>query len=399
MIPSIRKRYNEAFTEGKYQKFLKDLDAAYNFKLKFRVAETPVFVPLEFRKRLLEASDEIIDFLVRPDYKQLTSAAIPPRCEVPRESNHTNFLALDFAVVRASDGSLIPQLIELQGFPSLFGFQDFLAEQFRTHFDIPHEYFNHYHLSRSEYRTLLTKMLIGNHEPENVILLEIDPLQQNTAIDFIITKALTGVQYVNLTDVQRDGRRLYYERNGKKIPIHRIYNRVIFDELHRSTDLKLQFNLTEDVDVEWAGHPNWFYRISKYTMPLLQSRYVPQCKFLNDFRDIPADLENYVLKPLFSFSGSGIIFNLQKSDIESIKPENRHHFLLQKKVQYEPVIQAPDGLVKTEIRLLFLWDDADTRPRFITNLARLSRGEMIGVKFNKDKTWVGGSVCFFEPGN
>ena len=184
--------------------------------------------------------------------------------------------------------------------------------------------------------------------------------------------------------------------NGIEIAVHRIYNRVIFDELLGKPELKTDFHLTEDVDVEWAGHPNWFFYISKYTMPFLTSDAVPESKFLSDYTTFPADLQNYVLKPLFSFSGSGVMFHVTESDILKIPVPDRKNFMLQRKVHYEPVVQAPDGLVKTEIRLLFLWDDGAARPQLITNLARLSRGEMIGVKFNKDKTWVGGSVCFFE---
>lgn len=239
--------------------------------------------------------------------------------------------------------------------------------------------------------------MLGGHDAEHVVLLEIEPMKQNTAVDFLISQQMTGVAPVDIADVKREGRKLYYLKNGQKILIERIYNRVIFDELIKRKDLQLQFNLTEDVEVEWAGHPNWFFRISKFTMPFLKSPFVPECKFLSDYQSFPADLENYVLKPLFSFSGAGVIFHVKQSDLESIPVSERENFLLQRKIQYEPVIQAPDGLVKTEIRLLFVWEENKPRPVLVTNLARLSRGEMIGVKFNKDKTWVGGSVCFFEP--
>jgi hypothetical protein len=148
--------------------------------------------------------------------------------------------------------------------------------------------------------------------------------------------------------------------------------------------------------VEWAGHPNWFFYISKYTMPFLKGAAVPDCKLLDAYGTLPQDLENYVLKPLFSFSGSGVIFHVTLQDIERIPDQERKNYMLQRKVHYEPVIQAPDGLVKAEVRLLYLWEDGAARPELVTNLARLSRGEMIGVKYNKDKTWVGGTVCFFE---
>ena len=396
MISSLRADYNKKFTKEKYERFLADLDNSYNFKIKFRVAETPIFIPKTLKEKLIRASDDIVDFLVKPDFKKLTEKAIPKGLFVPNETDHSLFLALDFAIVKNEMGELIPQLIEMQGFPSLFGFQNFVGSKFKEHFDIPSHLSNHFGLSTEAYQAKLKKVLLGKHKPENVILLEIDPLQQNTAIDFVITEKLTGIAPVHIGDLIREGTKLFYKKGDRTIPIHRIYNRVIFDELVKRTDLKLQFNLTEEVDVEWAGHPNWFFRISKFTMPFIKSPYIPECKFLHEYTSFPSDLENYVLKPLFSFSGSGVIFHVTQKDIDAIPSAERENFMLQRKVQYEPVIQAPDGTIKTEIRLLFLWDEGESRPQLVTNLARLSRGEMIGVKFNKDKTWVGGSVCFFE---
>ncbi|MBS1486782.1 MAG: hypothetical protein JST43_04275 [Bacteroidetes bacterium] len=397
MITSARHSYNASFSEKEYQLFLSDLNSSAHHIVPFRVAESPVFVSRHFKKKLLAASEQIIDFITTDNFKKITERAIPKNLFVPHETNHTHFLALDFAVVKNQAGELEPQLIEMQGFPSLFGWQDFLAAKYREHFSVPENYFNHFELTRSDYQQLIKKIMLGGHDAEHVVLLEIEPMKQNTAVDFLISQQMTGVAPVDIADVKREGRKLYYLKNGQKILIERIYNRVIFDELIKRKDLQLQFNLTEDVEVEWAGHPNWFFRISKFTMPFLKSPFVPECKFLSDYQSFPADLENYVLKPLFSFSGAGVIFHVKQSDLESIPVSERENFLLQRKIQYEPVIQAPDGLVKTEIRLLFVWEENKPRPVLVTNLARLSRGEMIGVKFNKDKTWVGGSVCFFEP--
>jgi hypothetical protein len=284
----------------------------------------------------------------------------------------------------------------MQGFPSIFGWQDVLSQKYREHFSVPENFQNHFGLSSKTYREKLKRVLLNGHDPEHVVLLEIDPLKQNTAIDFLATRDITGIEPVHIGDIERQGRSLFYKRNGKRTPIRRIYNRVIFDELVQRKDLQLEFDLTQDVDVEWAGHPNWFFRISKYTMPLIKSRYIPECRFLSEYKEFPRDLENYVLKPLFSFSGSGVVFHVTPEDLKAVPAEKRHEFMLQRKVQYQPVIQAPDGMVKVEIRLLFLWEEGQPRPTLITNLARLSRGEMIGVKYNKDKSWVGGSVCFFE---
>jgi len=398
MIGEIREKFNASFSEKKYEVLLADLNQTFNYQIPFRVAESPIFVGKEFKHKLVDASNQIIDFLVRDDFKKLTERSVPKNLFVPNETDHTLFLALDFAVTNDDAGNLQPQLIEMQGFPSLFGWQDFLASKFKEHFYCPAEFNNHFDLTVAQYQSKLRNVLLNDHNPENVILLEIDPMKQNTAIDFIITEKISGIMLVHIGDIKREGRKIFYKKNGKKTPIYRIYNRVIFDDLIRHSDLKLDFNLTEDVDVEWAGHPNWFFRISKYTMPMIKSKYIPECKFLNEYKSWPDDLENYVLKPLFSFSGIGVIFHLKKSDLDFIHENERENFLLQRKIQYEPVIQSPNEKVKTEIRLLFFWEENQPRPVPITNLARLSRGEMIGVKFNKDKTWVGSSVCFFEPG-
>lgn len=396
MIADVRKLFNQQFTEQKYREFLTDLDREFKLKIPFRVGETPVFVGKEFKSKLVKAADEIIDFIVRPDFKQMMDPAIPDHLRVPNDDNHTLFIALDFAVCTDGSQELVPRLIEIQGFPSLFGYQDLLGNKFAQHYSLPENLEFHFGTTSAEYWDRLRKAILQGHDPENVILLEIDPMKQNTAIDFIITKHHLGIETVHIGDLSIRNRKLFYKKEGREIPVTRIYNRVIFDELLQRKDMDTNFHLTEDVDVEWAGHPNWFFRISKYTMPFLTGSAVPQSKFLSDFTIIPDDVDNYVLKPLFSFSGAGVIFHVQKSDIDAIPMEERHNFMLQRKVHYEPVIQSPDGLVKTEIRLLYLWEPELPRPELITNLARLSRGDIIGVKYNKDKTWVGGSVCFFE---
>jgi len=398
MVKAVRERYNEEFTDEKYAEFLNDINTAFNYKIHFRVAETPVFFPASFRKTLEEAGESIIKTLLRDDYKKLTEKAVPEGLFVPNEDDHSLFLALDFAVCKDENGELNPQLIELQGFPSLFGFQDFIQAKYKEHFYCPENYSAFFgDMDSPKYRERFKNALLNGHDPKHVILLEINPYEQSTSIDFVVTEDMTGVKPVNITDVIKEGRKLYYLLNGEKTEIKRIYNRVIFDEfVGKQKELNCQFHLTEDVDVEWAGHPNWFFRVSKYVMPFLDSPYVPECRFLNEVKEIPTDLENYVLKPLFSFSGTGVKFHVKREDIDEIPQDKRSGFLLQRKVKYEPVVQAPDGEVKVEVRLLYFWEPANEKPELMVNLLRLSRGEMIGVKFNKDKTWVGGTVGYFE---
>jgi hypothetical protein len=399
MISRLRDYFNNQFSESKYQNFLDDLNQSHDFKIAFRVAETPIFVDKSFKAKLIKAADEIIDFVVRPDFKNKMQGALPKHLAVPNETAHSLFFALDFAICTDGSDEIVPRLIEMQGFPSLFGYQDLLGNKFKTHYAIPDEYIFHFGTDSENYWKTLRKAILNNHNPENVILLEIEPLKQNTAIDFVVTSQKLGIPIVDISAIILRDQKLFYLKEGKEVEIKRIYNRVIFDELLKRTDLKLNFHLTEDVEVEWAGHPNWFFYISKYSMPFLKCEAVPECNFLSDYKTLPADLENYVLKPLFSFSGSGVIFNVTAENISNIPDEQKKDYLLQKKVHYKPVIQSPDGLVKGEIRLMFIWEEGEARPKLITNLARLSRGDMIGVKYNKNKTWVGGTICFFELGD
>jgi hypothetical protein len=397
MIQSVRETYNKAFSPERYRAFLDKVENDLPGQLDFRVAETPVFVPKVLTDKIMQACDDIISVITRDDFKALTQNAIPVGQRVPNEDAHTQFLAVDFAVCKDENGELTPQLIELQGFPSLYSFQPYLANLFRTLYPIPDHLSHLFNVdTNDDYLERLRQMLVGDWQPEEVILLEIYPEKQKTRIDFVLTEKYTGVAAVCLTKIRKEGRALYYEKDGRQIRIKRIYNRLIFDELQNMPDLQTGFHLTDDVDVEWVGHPNWFFRISKYTLPLLKSPYVPASYYLSDLGEYPADLENYVLKPLFSFAGSGVKLNITSADLDAIPAEQRSGYLLQRKVKYEPVIQSPDGLVKCEIRMLFIWPKADPKPTLLTNLSRLSRGEMIGVNFNKNKDWVGGTVCFFE---
>jgi hypothetical protein len=394
MIPRYRKAYNDSFSKERYSSFLDSLNDYAGEKIPFRIAETPVFVPSDLRQKLEQACNSIIDVISAPGYLELSHRAIPAQCFVPGDEGTPLFLAFDFAICLDQNGNYDPQLIEMQGFPSLFFYQHLLAKSYRKHFEVPHSLSHLFGMNDLQYENYMRRLLLGDHSAEHVILLEVEPEKQNTRIDFLATQRATGIRSVCISKVIREGRKLFYIADGKKTEVKRIYNRVIFDEFLQRTDLECQYHLTEEVDVEWAGHPNWFFRISKFTMPFLDNPFVPSTKFLNEVKEIPSDLENYVLKPLFSFSGSGVVFNVTTDHILNVKdPEN---WILQRKVKYEPVIDAPGGSVKTEIRMLYSWLPGDERPKLIINMARLSKGEMIGVKYNKNLDWVGGSVGFFE---
>jgi hypothetical protein len=396
MIAKARKHFNDNYYNENYQYLKNQVTNTYYNAPKFRLAETPVFLPEDFKAKLLEGCEDAFRTICAPDFKEKTEGSLVQR--VPNENAHTHFMQIDFGVCKDKNGKLSPQMIEIQGFPSLYAFQVGLADAFKRNFSFPVKtkwttFFNG--LNEKEYLQLLKEVIVSNHKPENVVLLEIEPEKQSTNIDFYATALYLGIRVVCLTELKKEGKKLFYINGYKeKVQIHRIYNRVIFDELERRTDLKFEFNFQDEVDVEWAGHPNWFFRISKYTLPLIKSKYVPETFFLHELTEIPSDLENYVLKPLFSFAGMGVKINVTPEDIAAIT--DRENYILQRKVHYADIIPTPDGPAKCEIRMMVLWRDGDERPMVVNNICRLSKGEMIGVRYNKDKTWVGGTVCFMD---
>lgn len=396
MIPAIRKIYNEAFTEDKYQAFLEKLNSRHPGAIDFRLAETPVFLPANFVEEMLETCEAIIDIIKDPSFKEKTDRSIPESDRVPNDEGTCNMIAFDFGICSNTYGDIEPRLIEMQGFPTLFGFQTFYPEILKEFFPVP-ENFSQYlgKHNRDSFIELFSSIVLGNHSAENVILLEIKPHTQKTRIDFYFTRDLIGIQPVCITELIQEGQQLFYMNEGIKTRVNRIYNRVIFDELHaREKELGKFVDIRQDLDVEWVPHPSWFYRISKFTLPFIRHPFVPKTYFLNEIKEIPADLENYVLKPLFSFAGQGVIVDLALQDIENIAdPEN---WILQQKVQYAPVIETPDEPAKAEIRIMYLWKNGEDRPEPVLNLARLSKGKMIGVNFNKDKKWIGGSVALVK---
>jgi len=396
MVSSWRTSFNQQFTKERYEAFLYDLNNAYPGAIEFRVAETPILAEKAFKQKVLDACESIVDRILEPDFKTITERSIPPAERVPNETPFAHMIAFDFGICENEQKELEPQLIEMQGFPTLFGFQVYYPEVLRRHFEIPENYSQFLGgYTKETYLEELQSIVLGTHQPEEVILLEIKPQEQKTRIDFYCTQTYLGIQPVCITELEQEGKALYYTKDDKRIRIKRIYNRVIFDDLNAQKDqLGSYIDITQDLDVEWVPHPNWFYRISKFTMPLIKHPYIPPTYFLNELESLPADLSQYVLKPLFSFAGQGVVIDISPDDISDIKdPQN---WILQKKVHYADVIPTPDIPAKAEIRIMYLWKEGWERPKPAINLARLSKGKMIGVRYNKDKEWVGGSVCFFE---
>ena len=397
MITEIRTQYNQHFDPEKYKIYIEELSSLHPDALQFRIAETPVFISKPFTQKMLDACESIVDVITGYNFKSLTAHAIPPEVKVPGENAHTHFIAFDFGICVNDKNELEPQLIEMQGFPTLFAFQVFQDEMARKYLNIPEGFSSYLNgFTKETYLQLLKEIIVKDEAPEHVILLEILPHQQKTRVDFYCTEDYLHIPVVDLMELVKEGNKLYYKRNGRKILIKRIYNRIIFDDLQQqSAEVQEQGKLLlENLDVQWVPHPDWFYRISKFTLPFIHHQHVPETKFLSDVKTAPDDLQNYVLKPLFSFAGQGVVIDVTKEDIDNIT--DPHNWILQRKVKYADIIPTPDVPAKAEIRIFYFWKEGEARPVATQNLARLSKGKMIGVRYNKDREWVGGTLAFFE---
>jgi hypothetical protein len=393
--PKLRAGFNADFTPEKYAALVRCVNETEKWPADFRISETPIFLSREFTDQVTRAANEIVALTRTPEFAKHAASAVPKELEVPNESGHPNFHVVDFAI--CTEGNrLVPRLIELQAFPSLFGFQLLLLGCIRKAYPvIPRNWTSSFGGIKDEaYLDLLRRTIIANSARESVVLLEIEPEKQKTRIDFAATETLLGVRPVCVTKVKKRGRELFYERDGREVRIARVYNRVIFDELIHRTDLYLPFRFQDDLDVTWVGHPNWYFRISKHSLPFLKTEHTSPAFFADGF---PADdkIDNYVLKPLYSFAGHGVDMEPTSEKIAALK--NPHEWILQRKVDYASfVATVDDQKSKAEIRMMFVWPENDRDPTLVNNLVRMSRGKMMGVDFNIDKTWVGASIALHE---
>jgi hypothetical protein len=394
VIPSLRRAYNAAYTDERYRSYQSRLEERGGMEIPFRLAETPVFLPPELRDEMVDASLEIFRQLSTREALERSKNAVPARFDVPGCDPLPTFAVTDFAVVKDAGGRLAPRLIELQAFPTLYAFQVAQCEELaRMSPDGDRLDWYLSGLDAAGYKRIVGEAILSGLPPSEVVLLDLDPPHQKTAIDFAFTEQLWGVRTVDPSEIEKHSRELWYSRDGKKTRIRRIYNRLIFDELEAKGAI-LPFDITSRLDLSWAGHPNWYFRWSKHCLPQLRHPTVPESRLLSDFASPPKDLENWVLKPLFSFAGSGVKIDVTPEDLAAVPPDQRAHTLLMRKIEYAPAIETADGYFsKVEVRVMFVWKNGEPFP--VTTLARLSQGRMMGVNYNKDKTWVGSSGNFW----
>jgi hypothetical protein len=418
MIASIRQKFNAAFTEEAYQNYLAFLNTPFPGALDFSVAETPIFIDKNFTEKVLATGDYVNQVIQSESFKSITEPSLKNVPLFPKESALPQCIVMDFAIAMNEHNELVPALIELQGFPSLFAYEILQDECLRKTYTIPEgysPYLNGY--TKEKYMLHLETILNGtilfdtkenlDTDKKNVsdstkdtlkhtVLLEILPHQQKTRIDFYCTEKYFNIPIVCITEIFVEENHLFYERAGKKIKIDRIYNRIVLDELKNQTK-EIQDKgalLWSNLDIEWVSHPHHFFRISKFLLPFLKHTYIPKAQFLDQLTTMPTALDKYILKPLFSFAGQGVIIDISADDIENIKDPSG--WILQEKVNYANCIETPTGPAKAELRLYYFWDEGKQEYIATMNLARLSKGKMIGVNYNKTATWVGGSLAYFE---
>jgi hypothetical protein len=394
VIPELRKNFNERWSHERYEALLRDITTRAGTSVPFRCSETPVFLPPDLLSTTVRYGRELYGQLAENrDYWSASDLAIPNQFRVPNEPEHPLFVQADFGLVRDSNGTLKPKLVEIQGFPSIYAFQFALGEAYRKAYKV--DDFGSgplFHLldglTSDDFTELLKRAIVGEHEPQEVVLLEIDPYEQKTLPDFLLTQQMLGIRIASLTEVKRKRRELFLD--GK--PIRRIYNRVIADEL-LAKKIQSPFDFRDDLDVEWAGHPNWFFRLSKFSIPWFRHPSVPRTWFLHELRELPDDLSQYVLKPLFSFAGQGVIIGPTQAQMDAIPPSERANYILQEKMDFVPTVNTPAGATKVEIRVMYIHDCGEMRA--VTTVIRTGRGKMMGVDFNKNLDWVGASAGFY----
>jgi len=400
MIEPYRGDFNARFTEAKYGELLRVISERTRTPIEFRVAETPCFFAPELMQRMVRAGEELTaQLLGNAEYIRASDAAIPEAFRVPKCDAHPHFMTVDFGLVCDANGELQPKLVEMQAFPSIFGYQSVAAQAYKDVYGLDQSLTSFLGgLDEAGYWELLRQTIVGQHDPANVVLLEVEPEKQKTLPDFRVHEDRLGIHTVDIAQLVKDGRRLFYRDavTGKLVAVERIYNRVIVDELERK-QIQLPFDYRDDLEIEWAGHPNWYFRVSKFSLPNLHHETVPAAVFLDDWfagngrERLPPKRENWVFKPLYSFAGKGIQFAPTDADLAAIPEGERYLYLLQERVKFEPVIRTPEGMTQAEIRIMYLWPDGGKMTPAI-NLVRMGRGLMMGVDHNREKTWVGGSA-------
>jgi hypothetical protein len=399
--PHLRTEFNRVWSPDLYRRVRGDLERRLGSGIPFPLAESPLFLTPALRDCLQDTANEIMAQLVQPDFIERAEATIPERWKGPGRGDLPNLAVVDLAIVQEEDGSFGCRVVELQGFPSLYCFQILLADVWATALADVHGMPDRWRLffsglDRYHAMSILRRSILSGHDPREVVLLDFRTEHQKTYPDFAATQRWFGVDPVCVTELIRDGDKLYRRIDGRLHRVRRIYQRIVFDELERLGG-SLPFDPHEVMDVEWASHPEWYFLWSKVSLLELDHPAVPRTIRLTDMGAIPDDLENWVLKPLYSFAGTGVVIDPTPEDFAKVPEKDAYEWVIQEKIEYAPAFHNPDGKpVRAELRMMFVRPEDESEMTLLLNLGRLSRGKMIGVDHNQGLLWTGATVGIWE---
>jgi hypothetical protein len=401
MVPRFRRLYNATFDAARYDRYSRDLVARLGCEVGYRLAETPVFFERGLADACATAAREIVAQLAEPTRSGPMRATVDKMFAGGAEGDLPQFAVVDFAIAHGPGDTLVPQLVELQGFPSLVAFELFQhaawEDELRDamHGSVWSSTFAP--LDREKAIRLARRTIVGNSDPAEVVMLDLEPKRQKTYCDFAATKLLFDVDACDPRELYVNNGRVYRRADdGTVRRVTRIYNRLVGDDLI-DPKISLPFDMREDVGLTWAAHPAWFWIWSKASLPALDHPAVPKTRLLSDVSELPEDLERYVLKPLFSYAGSGVNVGPKAADIAAIPEQERSAWCLMERIDYAPALVTPEGDgVKVEVRVMLMRPDDETELVPTINLARLSRGLMHGVDHNKNMPWTGSSIAMWS---
>lgn len=394
MRHDLQREFLRRADESSHRRLITQIEQILGTSIGFRVCEMPIFVSHDMRRTLEEAAIALTIQSISSAVTARTTRCIPDSARVPNESDRPLFSVVDFAITMNEEGALVPKLIELQGFPSLFGYQLIYTSQMQNVYDLADTTAFCSNLSYDAYTSLLDECIVAGHPRNEVALVELDPLMQKTRPDFLALEQLIGLRTINIRDIVIQDRSLIYtDHRARQHQLRRVFNRAIVDELNEK-QVSLGFSWTDDLNVEWAGHPNWYFLMSKASMPFLSHGSVPRSQLLSEIDQLPHQLDGYVLKPLYAFAGKGVVVAPKESDIVDIPNEQRHEWMLQERVEYARCIPTPHGNNAVEIRIMSVWPDRFNEPLPVMSLARTGRGAYMGARYNTEP-WTGSSGCLF----
>lgn len=394
MLKDIRIAFNQAFTDERYQRYLDYINQHYPNSVGFRIAETPLFFSKEFKESITLAGEAICHQLIQPALLKQLCKGIPAGFNIDAYNTLPNCILLDFAITengREPDYSLV----ELQAFPSLFAYEIIQNNALLQSYSIPNgfsAFLNDY--DEKSYLSLLSQLIKGDN-PNETILLELDPEIQKTCIDFYCTRDYLNIPIVNIRDIYFKEGKWYYLSGGKESTFKRIYNRIVFDEIKENEAIvETYIQLANDSQLTWFTHPIHFFMYSKYALPYITHPKIPKTVFLDQVNIQKTDFTRKVIKPLFSFAGKGVMIEPTQESVQSIT--NKAQWICQEKIHYVQGILTPKDPAKAELRIFFLKDPKTNVFKAVFNLARLSKQALINTAQNSNDTWVGGSMAFFE---